>query len=111
VIDPEAAGLVYRAAQESLRNVVTHSAATQVRVDLHIVPNSNQHLSVQLGVDDNGRGFSADTLDERAADGHVGLRALAGLVADLGGELTVRSAPGEGTRVEVSIPIDARLPR
>ena len=66
---------------------------------------------IQLSVDDNGRGFSAETLDERAADGHVGLRALAGLVADLGGALTVRSAPGEGTRVEVSIPIDARLPR
>ena len=111
VVDPETAGLVYRAAQESLRNVVSHSGATQVRVDLRIVANSNQQSSVQLRVDDDGRGFSAETLDERAADGHVGLRALAGLVADLGGVVTVRSAPGEGTRVEVSIPIDARLPR
>jgi signal transduction histidine kinase len=115
-IDAEAAGLIYRAAQESLRNVVSHSAATQVRVELRIVANSNQqsssqHRSIHLVVDDNGRGFSADTLDERAAGGHVGLRALAGLVADLGGTLTVRSAPGEGTRVEVSIPIDARLQR
>jgi signal transduction histidine kinase len=115
-IDAEAAGLIYRAAQESLRNVVSHSAATQVRVELRIVANSNQQSSSQrrsihLVVDDNGRGFSADTLDERAAGGHVGLRALAGLVADLGGTLTVRSAPGEGTRVEVSIPIDARLQR
>ena len=106
VIDPETAGLVYRAAQESLRNVVTHSAAEHVRVDLRVVDRS-----VRLSVDDDGRGFSATTLEERADDGHVGLRALAGLVADLGGSLTVRSAPGEGTRVEVSIPIDARLPR
>jgi signal transduction histidine kinase len=106
VIDPETAGLVYRAAQESLRNVVTHSAAEHVRVDLRVVDRS-----VRLSVDDDGRGFSATTLGERADDGHVGLRALAGLVADLGGSLTVRSAPGEGTRVEVSIPIDARLPR
>ena len=116
VIDSETSGLIYRAAQESLRNVVTHSAATQVRVDLRIVdgsiqPGSIQHPSIQLGVDDNGRGFSADTLDERTAGGHVGLRAMAGLVADLGGAVTVRSAPGEGTRVEVSIPIDARLRR
>jgi signal transduction histidine kinase len=108
-IDPEAAGLVYRAAQESLRNVVTHSAATQVRVDLRVADTSPP--SIRLSVDDNGRGFTADTLDERASDGHVGLRALAGLIADLGGALTVRSAPGEGTRVEVSIPIDAKLPR
>jgi signal transduction histidine kinase len=109
VIDPEAAGLAYRAAQESLRNVASHSAATQVRVDLRVTDTSPQ--SIRLSVDDNGRGFTADTLDERASDGHVGLRALAGLIADLGGALTVRSAPGEGTRVEVSIPIDARLPR
>jgi two-component system NarL family sensor kinase len=115
-IDPETAGLVYRAAQESLRNVVSHSGAKQVRVDIRTVANPNQksstrNHSIELVVDDDGRGFSADTLDERAADGHVGLRALAGLVADLGGTLTVRSAPGQGTRVEVSIPIDARLPR
>jgi signal transduction histidine kinase len=110
-IDPEAAGLVYRATQESLRNVATHSAATQVRVELRVVGGSTQQRAVRLVVDDNGRGFSADTLDERAAEGHVGLRGLAGLVADLGGTMTVRSAPGEGTRVEVSVPIDARLPR
>ena len=111
VVDPETAGLVYRAAQESLRNVVSHSGATQVRVDLQVVADSNQRSLVRLRIDDDGRGFSAETLDERAADGHVGLRALAGLVTDLGGACTVRSAPGEGTRVEVSIPIDARLPR
>jgi two-component system, NarL family, sensor kinase len=105
-VDPDTSGFVYRAAQEALRNVVTHSAATQVRVELRTVDDS-----IQLVVDDNGRGFSADTLDERAASGHVGLRGLAGLVADLGGTLTVRSAPDEGTRVEVSVPIDARLPR
>jgi signal transduction histidine kinase len=121
VVDPETAGLVYRAAQESLRNVITHSGAKHVLVSLRIVADSNQHgsnrhpsnqhSSIQLAVDDDGRGFSSETLDERAAGGHVGLRALAGLIADLGGTVTVRSAPGEGTRVEVSIPIDARLPR
>jgi signal transduction histidine kinase len=105
-VDAESAALVYRAAQEALRNVVTHSAATHVRVALGVVDGS-----VRLVVDDDGRGFSTDTLDERAAGGHVGLRSLAGLVADLGGALDVRSAPGEGTRVEVSIPIDARARR
>lgn len=105
-VDPEAAALVYRAAQEALRNVVTHSAATHVRVALDA-----HDGSVRLVIDDDGRGFSTDTLDERAADGHVGLRSLAGLVADLGGTLAVRSTPGEGTRVEVSIPIDARMHR
>jgi signal transduction histidine kinase len=89
-----------------LRNVVTHSAAVHVRVGLEAGDGS-----VRLEVDDDGRGFSIDTLDERASGGHVGLRSLAGLVADLGGTMAVRSAPGEGTRVEVSIPIDARMGR
>jgi signal transduction histidine kinase len=103
-IDHEAAALIYRAAQEALRNVVSHSAATEVRVVLDVHAGS-----VRVVVDDNGRGFSTDVLDERAADGHVGLRSLAGLVADLGGSLEVRSAPGTGTRVQVSVPLDDRM--
>ncbi|MGZ4674455.1 MAG: ATP-binding protein, partial [Ilumatobacteraceae bacterium] len=59
---------------------------------------------LHLTIDDDGRGFSADDLTDRTAQGHVGLRSLAGLVADLGGALTVRSAPGAGTRVDVEMP-------
>ncbi len=106
VVDPEAAALAYRAAQEALRNVVSHAAAKHVRVALKVGEGS-----IGLVIDDDGRGFSTDTLSERVADGHVGLRSLAGLVADLAGTLTVRSAPHEGTRVEVSIPVDARIRR
>jgi signal transduction histidine kinase len=105
-IDQDASALVYRAAQESLRNVLTHAAATEVRVALEL-----DDGSLRLVVDDNGRGFSTDTLDERVAEGHVGLRSLAGLVADLGGSLEVRSAPGTGTRVQVSVPLDDRMDR
>ena len=104
VVDVEAAALVYRAAQEALRNVVSHAAAKHVRVTLKVADGS-----IDLVVDDDGRGFSVGTLDERAADGHVGLRSLAGLVADLAGNLNVRSEPGQGTRVDVSIPIGARI--
>lgn len=103
-VDAEASALVYRVAQEAVRNVVSHAAAKQVRVTLRVTDGS-----IRLIVDDDGRGFSAGTLDARAADGHVGLRSLAGLVTDLAGTLDVRSEPGDGTRVEVAIPIDARI--
>ena len=39
--------------------------------------------------------------------GHLGLRALGDLVADAGGSLTTFSAPGQGTRVVVRVPLDA----
>ena len=105
-IDPDASALVYRAAQEALRNVVSHAAATEVRVALDV-----DDGAVRLVVDDNGHGFSTDILDTRADDGHLGLRSLAGLAADLGGSLEVRSAPGTGTRLQMSIPIDDRMQR
>jgi two-component system NarL family sensor kinase len=103
-IDLEASALAYRVAQEALRNVVSHAAATEVRVTLDV-----EDSSLILTVDDNGKGFSTEKLDERTADGHVGLRSLAGLAADLRGSLQVRSSPGTGTRVQVTIPIDDRM--
>ena len=105
-IDLEASTLAYRVAQEALRNVVSHAAATEVRATIDV-----QDDSLILIVDDNGKGFSTDVLDERTADGHVGLRSLAGLAADLHGSLQVRSSPGTGTRVQVTIPINDRMDR
>jgi signal transduction histidine kinase len=67
--------------------------------------------AVRLVVDDDGRGFTPDTLDERYTEGHVGLRSLAGLVAQLDGTLTVSSRPGTGTRVEATIPFDGKMLR
>jgi signal transduction histidine kinase len=104
VVDTDASTLIYRAAQETLRNVVAHAAATEVRVTLEVAGGS-----LQLVVDDNGRGFSLDVLDERTNDGHVGLRSLSGLAADLGGSVEVRSTPGIGTRVQVAVPLDDRM--
>lgn len=103
-IDPDASAFVYRAAQEALRNVISHAAATEVRVSLDV-----EDGSLRLLVDDNGQGFSSDLLNERATDGHVGLRSLAELAIDLGGSLEVRSTPGTGTRVQLSIPIEDRM--
>ncbi|MGZ4765057.1 MAG: sensor histidine kinase, partial [Ilumatobacteraceae bacterium] len=98
-LDLDTSSLLWRTAQEALRNVGAHSGAKQVRVELR-ADGERLHLTI----DDDGRGFSADDLTDRTAQGHVGLRSLAGLVADLGGALTVRSAPGAGTRVDVEMP-------
>jgi two-component system NarL family sensor kinase len=91
--------LLFRVAQEALRNAGKHADATHVEVRLH---NRGDH--VRLEIDDDGRGFSAGDLESRRRDGHVGLSLLRDLVADAGGSLHVESAPGEGTSVAVEVP-------
>jgi signal transduction histidine kinase len=95
------AGLLFRAAQETLRNVATHSGARQVDIKVAV-----QARTVRLVIDDDGRGFDGDLLAERSGGGHFGLRALSDLIAGAGGRLVVRSAPAAGTRVEVEVPVD-----
>jgi len=93
-------GLMYRSAQEALRNVISHSGANRVR----LVARTRGNDAIII-VDDDGRGFTPGQIEGKPGDGHFGLRALAGLIADAGGKLTVLSAPGAGTRVEVCLPI------
>jgi two-component system NarL family sensor kinase len=92
--------LVYRVAREALRNVVEHAEASAVRVDVARVDGV-----VALTVADNGRGFDGGQRAARAGEGHVGLTLLEDLVAQAGGTLAVRSAPGAGTTVELEVPV------
>jgi two-component system, NarL family, sensor kinase len=91
--------LLFRVAQEALRNAGKHAGATHVEVRLH---NRGDH--VRLEIDDDGRGFSDDDLESRRRDGHVGLSLLRDLVADAGGTLRVESRPQQGTRIAVEVP-------
>ncbi|TDW93332.1 histidine kinase [Kribbella pratensis] len=99
-LPPAVAALLFRTAQEVVRNVAAHSGAAEVlikagRVDGRAV----------LIVDDDGRGFDESRLGERSSDGHLGLRSIGDLLAESGGTLTVRAAPGQGTRVEAEVPV------
>ena len=104
-VDPRASGLsrevvslLYRSAQETLRNVASHAHATEVVVTVAVDGDTGI-----LVIQDDGVGFDLDTLANRAKRGHVGLRSLAGLVHDAGGAIQIRSLPGVGTRVEVRV--------
>lgn len=103
-LEPELAAALYRVAQEALRNVVAHAHASQVRLTVQRVGADR----VELVVDDDGVGFSPEQVQDRMAEGHVGLRSLDGLVAELHGVLDIRSQPGSGTRVRVELPIQRR---
>src|SRR5437588_7115846 len=97
---PEAQTLLYRIAQEAVRNVAAHAHATRLSVSL---ARDNGHA--RLVVADDGRGFSPDRLEQRREEGHLGLTLLTGLVAEAGGRLIVDSTPGIGTRLEAEVPV------
>jgi signal transduction histidine kinase len=59
---------------------------------------------MRLVVSDDGRGFAGLDRQRRRAEGHMGLSLLEGLVEQSGGTLAVRSAPGDGTTVELELP-------
>ena len=60
---------------------------------------------VTVTVRDDGPGIPAGRLDQAAAEGRLGLaQSVCGRVRDLGGAVTVTSAPGEGTEIEMRLP-------
>jgi signal transduction histidine kinase len=98
-LDDATERLLFRVAQETLRNAHAHAGAETATVGLHADPGR-----VTLEVADDGRGFDPAAVEAAPADGHLGLRALRDLVADAGGRLDVLSTPGLGTTVRVEVP-------
>lgn len=94
----DAQQLVYRVAQETVRNAVAHAGATEVRVTL-----SREAGLLVLEVADDGSGFDAAAALARPPEGHLGLRVLGDLAAAAGADLSVASAPGAGTRWRLAV--------
>ena len=95
-LPPLAAALetaVYRITQEALANVARHADAGECVVQLAV---DNDFC---LTIRDNGRGWQAGAVKG------VGLHSMQERVAELGGRLQVTSTPGEGTCIEVSLPL------
>jgi two-component system, NarL family, sensor kinase len=90
--------LIFRVAQEALRNASRHSAAKIVKVEL-LAADAGRRLTIT----DDGVGFEPGALVERRQDGHMGLTLLDTLASDGGATLRVVTAPGEGTRIEMSL--------
>ena len=98
-LPPRAEVALYRICQEALSNVARHAEARSVAVRLVATPEE-----ARLSVEDDGRGFEA--VD--ASGDHYGLVGLNERARMIGGRLEVRSSPGEGTRVEVRVPLERR---
>lgn len=95
---PEAGeALLFRVAQEAVRNAVAHAAPNRLAVTV-----SEDERHVSLTVADDGGGFDPLTA-ESTGEGHFGLAMLRDRAKDAGAELTVDSSPGAGTRVRIEV--------
>jgi len=99
MLPPEAEVQLYRIAQELMNNVLKHSAAKRVMIDLR----KGEGGEVELVVADNGRGFVESEVSQGQASG-LGLESVRERVAILGGEWVLETRRGGGTRVTVRIP-------
>jgi len=99
-LTPRTESLLFRAAQEAIRNVTSHADATHVRVRL-----GREHDAALLEIADDGKGFAPTQAEVARTEGHLGLRLLGDLARDAGGSLDLASAPGEGTTVRLEVPL------
>jgi signal transduction histidine kinase len=99
-IPPEMETALFRICQEAMSNVGRHSQATAVLVQ--VAPEGD---GVRVEIEDDGKGFDVEAAQRREGRrpwGLLGIRERAGI---LGGTATIESAPGQGTRVLVHIPL------
>jgi signal transduction histidine kinase len=92
------ASVLYRVAQEALRNAVRHAGPRRVRVTL-----ARSGGVATLDVEDDGCGFDVRRAEERRPG--MGLFSMRERVALVNGTLTVTSAEGRGTRVRAAVPV------
>jgi len=96
---PEVDALLYRACQETVRNVEEHAGARHVRVSVRA-----EGAAAVLEVADDGRGIDPVRVERAKERGHMGLEILEDLVADGGGSITVEPGEHAGTVVRVEVP-------
>ena len=87
---------LFRIVQESFRNVIKHSGASEASVVLVGTP-----VAIHLSVSDTGRGFDVDSLESKNGLGLISMRERLRLV---GGMISIHST-SRGTRIEVSVPL------
>jgi signal transduction histidine kinase len=88
---------IYRIIQELINNAIKHSKASEVLVQ-YLIDND----TINITVEDNGKGFSSEILKEKKG---MGLNNLKTRVAYLNGEMEFDSTPNEGTTVHIVINI------
>lgn len=98
-LSPSVEVTLYRVVQEALNNIVKHAEATRVLVHMECADNT-----VRIFIRDDGKGFNlrGNGMSD-APKGGAGLVGIRERVALLGGNFSIRTEPGRGTHIDVSI--------
>lgn len=100
-LPPEVELHLFRIVQESVNNIEKHAQAASVELHMQAVDGA-----VSLKIRDDGRGFEMKNPGAGKKKGHgLGLSNMRERVLSLGGNWEIQSVPGEGTAVQVSIPV------
>lgn len=92
---------ILRVIQEATSNAVRHGCATEIEIAYMLGDES-----VSVTIEDNGTGFDPDNARERAKSrGSHGLANMAERIRFVGGELSIQSAEGSRTRIDINVPI------
>ena len=97
--------VLFRSAQEALWNAVRHGQAQ--RVNMHVMFHVD---TVHMVIQDDGSSFEVPaSFDEFSANGHFGLVGMSERIQALDGTFQIMSQPGEGARIDITIPLKENL--
>jgi len=91
--------VLYRIVQSALANVAQHAHASRVKVSLRKIADA-----VHLEISDNGKSFEVERVLHATRNQRLGLLGMRERVEMVGGDLSVESAPGQGTTIRAQIP-------
>ena len=92
--------VIYRGVQEGLTNVAKHARASRVWIELE-----RQPQQIRCTVHDDGIGFEVRAALAKWGRRGIGLLSIQERVAEVGGRATITSAPGQGTELRLTIPL------
>lgn len=99
-VHPNQSLALYRIIQEALANIKQHARASHVMVSLIRLDGT-----LDLSVEDDGIGFSPSAVD---SGNHYGLLEIRERIYAMNGTFTLIAAPGQGTKLQIQIPLEKR---
>jgi signal transduction histidine kinase len=104
-LSPELETALFRVCQEAITNIAKHSEAEAVLIQC-----LEREDRISIEIEDDGKGFSPESLPPPAArERGLGLLGMRERVELFGGTLELDSAPGQGTRIAVTVPISQEV--